>query len=248
MTDERLLGGPRTRRRLARLTDKSVNFDVADPSLLTRADGWHHDDLCQELPPEAPGMPMEGGSWEIARSLMKGYEFADPSIVRAYYDPEQPLKGRNMLLKLRALGVVRVSVGVRVGDVYEEDRELPDGRAHVWGWTYRTLEGHVERGQMDWEVWKWERSGEVQFRVRSVSRRPPIPTRWSGLASTCCAGMSAGSSSRAAPGCGRSPSSRSTMRGPPTRSTQTAAGRLVARPFAGDADAERAARRQSSRL
>jgi uncharacterized protein (UPF0548 family) len=175
MTDERLLGGPRTRRRLARLTDKRVNFDAPDPSLLTPADGWHLDDLCQELPPEPPGMPVEGGSWEIARRLMNGYEFADPSIVRAYYDPGLPLEGRNMLLKLRALGVVRVFVGVRVGDVYEEDRDLSAGRAHVWGWSYRTLEGHVEQGQMDWEVWKWEESGEVQFRVHSVSRSAHHP-------------------------------------------------------------------------
>jgi len=29
---------------------------------------------------------------------MRGYEFADPSIVRAFYNPEAPLEGRNMLL------------------------------------------------------------------------------------------------------------------------------------------------------
>ena len=101
---------------------------------------------------------------------MRGYEFADPSIVRAYYDPAVPLQERNMLLKLQALGIARLYVGVRVSDVYEEDRESEGRRARIWGWGYRTLEGHVERGQMDWQVWKWLTDGQVEFRVRAVSR------------------------------------------------------------------------------
>ena len=44
----------------------------------------------------------------------------------------------------------------------------------MFGWAYRTLEGHVEQGQMDWQVWKWLDSGEVQFRVHAVSRTAPI--------------------------------------------------------------------------
>jgi hypothetical protein len=59
---------------------------------------------------------------------------------------------------------------VRVGDVYEEVRELEGQRACVWGWNYRTLEGHVEMGQMDWEVWKWLGDGRVEFRVHAASR------------------------------------------------------------------------------
>ena len=62
-------------------------------------------------------MPIDGGSWQIAQRLMSGYEFADPSIVRAYYDPAIPLEQRDMLLRLRALGVAHLFVGVRVGEV-----------------------------------------------------------------------------------------------------------------------------------
>jgi uncharacterized protein (UPF0548 family) len=40
----------------------------------------------------------------------------------------------------------------------------------VWGWSYRTLQGHLEMGQMDYEVWKWLDSGEVEFRIHVVSR------------------------------------------------------------------------------
>ena len=120
-------------------------------------------------------MPLPRGSWEIARWLMSGYEFADPSIVRAYYDADIPLERRNMLLRLQALGVAHLFVGVRVGEVYERTRELDGRHARVWGWNYRTLDGHVEIGQMGWEVWKWLDDGHVEFRVHAVSRPARIP-------------------------------------------------------------------------
>jgi hypothetical protein len=34
----------------------------------------------------------------------------------------------------------------------------------------RTLQGHVEKGQMDWQVWKFPDTGEVLFRICSFSR------------------------------------------------------------------------------
>jgi uncharacterized protein (UPF0548 family) len=117
---------------------------------------------------------LADGSWEIARRLIRGYEFADPSLVRAHYDPDRPLEGREMLLELRTLRVVRVYVGVRVVRVYDEIRRVGGRQARVFGWAYRTLQGHVEKGQMDWQVWKWLDTGEVQFRVHAVSRTAPI--------------------------------------------------------------------------
>jgi uncharacterized protein (UPF0548 family) len=170
MVDKRLLGPPRVRRKLVELAHRNLNFDLADRAQFSPTRGGRIDDLCQALPAEPPGMPIKGGSWEIARRLMKSYAFADPSIVRAFYDPGTPLQGRNMLLELRALGLVHVFVGVRVGEVYEETRAVGSRQARVWGWNYRTLEGHIERGQMDWEVWKWLDSGEVEFRAHAVSR------------------------------------------------------------------------------
>jgi uncharacterized protein (UPF0548 family) len=162
------------RRRLAELADKPVNYDPAALDLEHPPSGWHVDDRCQPLPAEPPGEPVPGGSWEIARRLIRGYDFADPSLVRAHYDPERPLDGRDMLLELRALNLVSVHVGVRVVHVYDDVREVRGRGARVFGWAYRTLEGHVEQGQMDWQVWKWSDTGEVQFRVHAVSRPAAI--------------------------------------------------------------------------
>jgi uncharacterized protein (UPF0548 family) len=155
-------------RRLLCLRSLGLNFVPGDVS----GPGWHLDDLCQPLPPEPPGPPVEGGSWQIARRLMQGYEFADPSIVRALYDPNEPLEGRTMLLELR-WAVFRFHAGVRVAKVYDEERTQDGRTARIWGWAYQTLEGHLEMGQMDWQVWKWLDTGDVEFRIQAYSRRAP---------------------------------------------------------------------------
>ena len=174
MADDSLLGPPRVRRKLAELSHRDLNFDLDELEHASPATGWDVTELCQPLAREPAGQPRAGGSWEIAQRLMRGYEFADPSIVRAYYDPAVPLERRDMLLKLQAPGWLHLFAGVRVGEVYERTRVRDGRQALVWGWNYRTLTGHVEMGQMDWQVWKWLDSGEVEFRIHSVSRPAPI--------------------------------------------------------------------------
>ena len=141
------------RRRLDALGALRVNYDVDALDLEHPPSDWTVDDRRQPLPPEPPGPPVNGGSFEVARALIKGYEFADPSIVRAYYVSDEPYPGRDMLLELRALGAIKIRVGVRVCAVYDDTRSVEGREVRVFGWSYRTLEGHVERGQMDWEVW-----------------------------------------------------------------------------------------------
>jgi hypothetical protein len=74
-----------------------------------------------------------------------------------------------MLLILHALGA-RIYAGVRVHDAGDEERTAGGRVARVSFWNYRTLEGHVEAGQRDFEVWKWLDTGEVEFRTHSASR------------------------------------------------------------------------------
>jgi uncharacterized protein (UPF0548 family) len=161
-------------RRLDEFSGTPVNYDVDALDLEHPPAGWHVDDRRQPLPAEPPGQPVSEGSFELACRLIRSYKFADPSMVRAFYDPKAPLAGRTMVLELRALGLFSVHVGVRVGDVYDETRSIHGREARVFGWAYRTLEGHVEMGQMNWEVWKWLDTGEVDFHVHSVSRPASI--------------------------------------------------------------------------
>jgi uncharacterized protein DUF1990 len=151
--------------RLAALRGRPLNFD---PETLG-GPGWEHDDYRQPLVPEQPGPPEPGGSWEAATALSRNYAFADPSLVEARFDPAVPLEQRDMLLILHALGA-RIYAGVRVSAAGDEIRRDGDREAQVFFWNYRTLEGHVESGQRDFEVWKWLGTGQVEFRTHAVSR------------------------------------------------------------------------------
>ncbi|HEY3614103.1 MAG TPA: DUF1990 family protein [Gaiellales bacterium] len=165
------LGSPSVEHELAAL--RAVDFNFERPARPSAAGGWRVDDLRQALPAEAPGPPEAHGSFAAARRLLRGYEFADPSIVRAWFDESEPLEGRTMLLEIRFRGL-RFRVGVRVREVYERTAEEGGRPVEVWGWSYGTLEGHFEMGQMDWQVWKWLDTGEVEFRIHAYSRRAPV--------------------------------------------------------------------------
>ena len=125
------------------------------------------------MPAERPGSPSCGGSWEVARCLAAVYEFVDPKLVRAYFDPQEPLESRNMLLEIHFWGL-RIYAGVRSGGVSDGIRREDGSETRVWSWSYRTLEGHFEMGEIDYQVWKWLDSGRVEFQVRAFSRPSPI--------------------------------------------------------------------------
>jgi uncharacterized protein (UPF0548 family) len=154
---------------LDELPAKELNFDPDRRAEFIPDYGWRFDFYRQPLPGEPPGPPVPDGSWETARLLMRDYEFVEPSIVRAFFRADAPLEGRNMLLEARFLGL-HFYLGVRVVAVIDETREEDGRRARVWGWSYATLEDHLEMGQMDYEVWKWLDAGGVEFRIHAFSR------------------------------------------------------------------------------
>ncbi|RFS82050.1 DUF1990 family protein [Actinomadura spongiicola] len=168
----------RVQRRMQRLHPElhrlPLNFDPNRHDLNRAESGWNVDDYRQPLPPEPPGPPVPGGSWEVACDLVRDYQYADPGIIREICRSGPPEPGRNMLLEGRFYGL-RFYLGLRVGGVVDGYIEQNGRRARVWGWNYRTLQGHLERGQMDQEVRKWLDTGEVEFHVHGFSQRAPIP-------------------------------------------------------------------------
>ena len=90
---------PGSRRRLAALRGLPVNFDPDAPH--PESEGWRIDEYREALPSEPPGPPVDGGPFRIAQTLLCNYRVADRSMVRAYYDEDAPLEGRDMLLELR---------------------------------------------------------------------------------------------------------------------------------------------------
>ena len=168
----------RAERRLAGLRGAGLNFEPRPLHCYTPERGWHADALVQRLPGESPGEPVPGGPWEIARRLAEDYRMADPALVRATWDPGRPLLGRDMLLELRLYRLVSVYAGVRVTDVWDEDRRLDGRAARVFGFEYATLPGHVEKGRMDYEVCKRLDDGAVEFRLHAHSRASQEGPPW----------------------------------------------------------------------
>lgn len=149
----------------------NVTADVADE--IRGEPGWRIDDRCRVIGTEPPGPPRPDGPFAAAQVVMERYEMAAPNIVRAAFYADAPLQDRTMVLEGRFL-FLRFAMPVRVGDVVEVQREVDGRPVHSWGWSYRTLEGHLEQGRMHWEVWKWLDTGRVEFRIHAFSKRGPI--------------------------------------------------------------------------
>ena len=163
---------PAIQQALAALRTAEFNFGPPDDALAGRPDGASTISA-RPCPPSRRGRRARTAASRPRRRLMRDYEFADPAVVRAYYDESEPLEGRTMLLVIRFRGL-RFHAGVRVRDVYERTIECEGRPVPGLGLAYGTLVGHFEMGQMDWQVWKWLDTGEVQFRINAYSRRAPV--------------------------------------------------------------------------
>jgi len=171
------------RAQLEAYAEAEVNYDITRQSEYTTATGWRIDDYATELPPEAPGPPEPAGSFAAAQEVLRRYSFPPPDLITGIFHPEGPLENRIMLLRARFL-FFNFWFGVRVSGVTDEAaRDTPAGPERVWGYGYRTLKGHFERGQIDFTIHKNRRTGAVEFRMHAVSQLGQIrnPFYWLGF-------------------------------------------------------------------
>ena len=184
---ERLLGLAGAPRAVEDLHDRGYNFDPARLPARHGRGAWHHDDRRQALP-ASRRRPGPGGTFERAAASCATTRSPSPAR-HARLPAGAPLQGRDMMLIGRFLGL-DFRLGVRVFDVVDEARE-EDGRpVRVFGWAYRTLQGHLERGEMRYEVRKWLDTGEVEFRIAAVSRRAHVGNLLVRIGSACSGGAS----------------------------------------------------------
>jgi len=162
---DRLLGNIDYVTALAELRNREVNYDPSE----VRPPGWNFDVHRSLVGRERPGPPEPGGVWETARDLVRDYEFTPPELIRAVYHRHDPLLGRNLLLEGRFYGL-RFYMGVRITALVDETRHHQE---KVWGWAYQTLEHHLERGKVTYEVIKHLDSGQVEFVASCHSQRSP---------------------------------------------------------------------------
>ena len=167
----------RYRDRIEALRDLPLTVDLTQRDSFTAETGWRVDHHAVGLPPEPPGEPLPpdapGASWAAARRLVHDYAFPDPRLITGLFAPDGPVSGRPMLLRARFLGIT-FWFGVRVGDEIDETVETDDGPARDWGYSYATLPGHFERGEITFRVRKYAATGHVEFRIDAVSRTDRI--------------------------------------------------------------------------
>jgi uncharacterized protein (UPF0548 family) len=159
---------------LSSLRGRGLNYDpAAAPEDGHPAGHWHVDGGAIVVGAEPAGAPVAGGPFELACQLVRRYELTDGRIVRAAYRPADDLLGRDMLLEGR-FWWLRFYLGVRVTRVTDETRPGPRGAERAWGWSYQTLQGHLEQGRLSYEVIKNLDSGQVSFAVFGYSRAAPM--------------------------------------------------------------------------
>lgn len=159
---------------LERWGNAHLNFDINKSEEFTEANGWRIDDYSIGLPNETPGAPLPNGSFAAAREVISNYEFPDPTLITGIFVPDKPLENRIMVLQARFLFFTFL-FGVRVSQVIDEVRPTEkQGNAYIWGYSYQTLEGHFEMGEITFEIWKYEQTGEVRFQVHAYSKTDHI--------------------------------------------------------------------------
>lgn len=133
---------------------------------------WNHDTASIKLPSD---LRRGQQSFEIAKEFIRKYKFPNPKRVIGYYDPNSGLLGRTMLLRASFLGVT-VCFGVRVTKVIDEMITTDCGfYGQNWGYSYRTLEGHWEIGEITFVLSHDFDNGTVTFTVKSYSKADRIP-------------------------------------------------------------------------
>ncbi len=155
--------------RLAKLSDEGTppNFDTPNHAL-TPENGWDQVHSRAVIGHEPPGALEPDGDFARAWRSVERYEFSDPRIVRAHFDPRTPLEGRRILLELRAVGL-RYLCPVYVADV------MRDPQGGLAGFRIDTLKGHIESGSEWFLVEKDLHSGEVHFRIEASWRTGEFP-------------------------------------------------------------------------
>jgi hypothetical protein len=159
--------------RLDALAKLKLNLDLERREEFTAANGWHLDHYEADLPAEAPGEPEESGSFRAAQTVLREYKFPPPDLITGIFVPDTPLEQRVMLLKARFL-LFTFYFGVKVSGVVDERRGEGAAQERVWGYRYATLEGHFERGQIEFLIVKTLATGHVKFKISAFSKTGTI--------------------------------------------------------------------------
>jgi Domain of unknown function (DUF1990) len=155
--------------RLEWFSQRALNFDLERREEYTASQGWNIDQYEADLPPEKPGEPLHNGSFSAAVTVLREYRFPPPDLITGIFVPDTPLEQRVMLLRARFLGFT-FEFGVKINGVIDDTQ----GDERRWGYRYATLEGHFERGQIEFLIIKNLKTGAMKFKISAFSQTGTI--------------------------------------------------------------------------
>jgi uncharacterized protein (UPF0548 family) len=161
--------------RIDALNGLERNFEGREEDM-SADNGWQHYYSEAVIAREKAG---EHEFFERASVALANYQFSDPGIVIAHFDPTTPLLGRRILLEIQVLGLHYLCPAL-VTLVRSEDHT-------VFGFRYDTLVGHIERG-VEWFLITKSPTGEIRFRIEARWQRGELPNWWSEIGFTMLAG------------------------------------------------------------
>ena len=159
--------------RLHALEALPFNVELQRQEAFTAAEGWRLDASEAALPAEEPGEPAPDGAFRAAQDVLRDYRFPPPDLITGIFLPDVPLQQRVMLLRARFL-FLTFWFGVRITAVIDAVRGSGDDAERVWGYRYATLDGHFERGEIEFVVTKSLGTGVVRFKISSFSQTARI--------------------------------------------------------------------------
>lgn len=159
---------------IEKLRKVQSNFPAEGPESQMTGSAWRRYYTEAEIGWEEPGPPRENGAFFTAWKAITEYQFSDPGIVTAHFDPHDELEGRTMLLELKVLGL-RYLCGTRVTGVQKNSGP----NETVYGFRYDTLEGHFEVGSEWFLLTKKHDTGDIMFRISASWRPGQFPNWWS---------------------------------------------------------------------
>ena len=177
MAEWRLLRGwtsEALKSRVERLATLDRNFD-AEEEEMTGETGWHHYHSEAVIARESEG----NACFDRAKVALTNYQFSNPRIVTAHFDPAGELLHRRILLEIKVLGLHYLcpALVTRV-------RNQPD----AYGFRYDTLEGHIERG-MEWFLLTKDLAGNIRFRIEARWQHGDLPNWWSRIGFSVLSGF-----------------------------------------------------------
>ena len=84
--------------RLEEVKGRPLNFDAVEEDM-TGASGWHHYHSEAVIARE----PLGDECFRRASVALANYQFSDPGIVLAHFEPDAPLLNRRILLEIQEL-------------------------------------------------------------------------------------------------------------------------------------------------